>query len=405
MKLNAKHTKIASYVGYLTQALTINFAPLLFITFVDTYGISLTKISLLIAVSFSVQLMTDAFEAKFASRLNTRASVIFAHVLAVVGMTGYAYLPLITPTPFIGLLICTSLSAIGAGIVEVLISPIVEACPTDGKSAAMSLLHSFYCWGQAGVVLLSTLFFKFVGLEHWRILACLWAIIPAMGAIAFCVVPIYTLEADKERAQRNIAEKPVFKTGLFAVFFLLMICAGAAEQAMSQWASTFAESGLGINKTVGDLLGPCAFAILMGSSRIFYAKFSEKINLGKFILVSSVVCAFSYFLSALSNSSALALAGCALCGLSVGIMWPGTYSLATQKMRGIGTREFALLALGGDIGCIAGPSAAGWIAGLFGDDLKISFIICAIFPIVIILTMLLLLSRKTKRKDPKQNGH
>ena len=203
MKLNAKHTKLASYVGYLTQALTINFAPLLFITFVDTYGISLTKISLLIAVSFSVQLLTDAFEAKFASRLNTRASVIIAHVLAVIGMTGYAYLPSITPTPFIGLLICTSLSAVGAGIVEVLISPIVEACPTDGKSAAMSLLHSFYCWGQAGVVLLSTIFFRFVGLEHWRILACLWGIIPAVGAIAFSVVPIYTLEADKEACVRN----------------------------------------------------------------------------------------------------------------------------------------------------------------------------------------------------------
>lgn len=405
MKLNAKHTKLASYVGYLTQALTINFAPLLFITFVDTYGISLTKISLLIAVSFSVQLLTDAFEAKFASRLNTRASVIIAHVLAVIGMTGYAYLPSITPTPFIGLLICTSLSAVGAGIVEVLISPIVEACPTDGKSAAMSLLHSFYCWGQAGVVLLSTLFFKFVGLEHWRILACLWAIIPAVGAIAFSVVPIYTLEADKESSYRDKTQKPVFATKIFAIFFLLMVCAGAAEQAMSQWASTFAESGLGVNKTVGDLLGPCAFAILMGSSRVFYAKFSEKINLLKFILVSSVVCALAYFIAALSASPALALAGCALCGLAVGIMWPGTYSLATEKIRGVGTREFALLALGGDLGCIAGPSAAGWIAGFFGDDLKISFILCAIFPIIIILTLLCLLGRKTKRKDLDQNGH
>ena len=405
MRLNAKHTKLASYVGYLTQALTINFAPLLFITFVDTYEISLTKISLLIAVSFSVQLLTDAFEAKFSSRLNTRASVIIAHVLAVVGMTGYAYIPSITPTPFIGLLICTSLSAIGAGIVEVLISPIVEACPTDGKSAQMSLLHSFYCWGQAGVVLFSTLFFKFVGLEHWRMLACFWAIIPAVGAIAFSVVPIYTLEADKEKSEGDPSRRPVFTTGIFAVFFLLMVCAGAAEQAMSQWASTFAESGLGVNKTVGDILGPCAFAILMGSSRVFYAKFSEKINLGKFILVSSVICSFAYFLSALSGSAALALVGCALCGLSVGIMWPGTYSLATQKIHGVGTREFALLALGGDIGCIAGPSAAGWIAGFFGDDLKISFILCAVFPIAITLTLLAMLSRNQKRKDLNNNGH
>ena len=399
MKLNAKHTKLASYVGYLTQALTINFAPLLFITFGDTYGISMTKISLLIAISFTVQLLTDAFEAKFSSRLNTRASVILAHVLAVVGMTGYAYLPDIMPTPFIGLLVCTTLSAIGAGIVEVLISPIVEACPTDGKSAAMSLLHSFYCWGLAGVVLLSTLFFEFVGIEHWRILACLWSIIPAVGALAFCFVPIYSLDADKENDEKKKGQRPVFTSKLFIVFFLLMVCAGAAEQAMSQWASTFAESGLGVPKAVGDLLGPCAFAVLMGGARVFYAKFSEKIDLRKFILISSFFCALSYFVAALAHTPMLALAGCALCGFSVGIMWPGTYSLATQRIHGIGTREFALLALGGDLGCIAGPSVAGWIAGLFGDDLKISFILCAVFPIVIMLTLLCYRIGKTKRKE------
>lgn len=388
MALNAKHTKIAGYIGYLTQALTINFAPLLFLTFTKLYDISLTAISTLVAISFSVQLMTDAFEAKFASRLNTRATVVIGHILAVIGITGYAYLPEIMPTPFVGLVICTTTSAIGAGIVEVLISPIIEACPTGGKSAAMSLLHSFYSWGQVGVVLLSTLFFNTAGIENWKILACIWAIIPATGALAFSFVPIYALEADENKAEKD-KERSRGNSRLFALFFTLMVCAGAAEMVMSQWASTFAESGLGVSKTVGDLLGPCAFAFLMGTARIIYAKFSDRIDLRRFILASAVLCVISYLIAALSPHPIVSLVGCALCGLSVGVMWPGTYSLATANMSGVGVQIFALLALGGDLGCMIGPAAAGWIAGLFGDDLTISFLLAAIFPIIIISVLCL----------------
>ncbi|MBQ8141051.1 MAG: MFS transporter [Clostridia bacterium] len=401
MSLGPKHTKRAAYIGYLTQALTINFVPLLFITFTNIYDISLAKISLLIAVSFTTQLLTDAFEAKFASRLNTRATIITAHILAVAGITGYAYLPDILPSHFLGLLICVVLSAVGAGIIEVLISPIVEACPTDGKSAQMSLLHSFYSWGQAAVVLLSTVFFHFIGIEHWRILSCLWAIIPALGAIAFAAVPIYSLEGDGENKTENTDSRSkhssLLKSSAFVLFFILMLCAGAAEQAMSQWASTFAESGLGVSKAFGDLLGPCAFAILMGSARVIYAKFSEKFDLRRFIIVSSVLCVLSYFIAALSPNPVVSLVGCALCGFSVGIMWPGTYSLATQTIKGAGMRMFALLALGGDLGCVAGPSLAGWVAGFFGDDLKISFLLSAIFPLTIIV-ILLCQGRKRKNK-------
>lgn len=394
MTLTPTHTKLASYIGYLTQALTINFAPLLFLTFVDSYGISFAKISLLIAVSFGTQLLTDLFEAKFGSKLNTRATVIAAHLLAVLGMTGYAYLPEIMPTPFIGLLICVIVSAIGAGIVEVLLSPIVEACPTGNKSAAMSLLHSFYCWGQAGVVILSTLFFNLVGIEHWKLLACLWAIIPALGALAFSVVPIYKLEEDTTSTDEKKHRSP-FSSKLFVLFFMLMLCAGAAEMAMSQWASTFAESGLNVSKTLGDLLGPCTFAILMGLARIGYAKFSKKIDLQKFIVFCSALCVAAYLTAALAPHPIISLLGCALCGLSVGVMWPGTYSLATQKIS-LGMQAFALLALGGDLGCIIGPAAVGWIAGFFGDDLKISFVISALFPLTIIMILILL---KNKRKD------
>ena len=395
MTLTPKHTKLAGYVGYLTQALTINYLPLLFITFMDIYDISLTKLSLLIAISFTTQLLTDFFEYKFSSKLNLRASVVIAHVLAVIGMTGYAYIPSLTPTPFLGLIICVIISAIGAGLVEVLISPIVEACPTDKKSAAMSLLHSFDCWGQVGVTLLSTLFFRVVGIEHWRLLACLWAIIPAVGAIAFSVVPIYTLEGDSKEVTPATKDKKQWR--MFALFFILMTCAGAAEMAMSQWASSFAEASLGIDKTTGDLLGPCFFALLMGSSRIIHARLSSKIALKPVLIFSAALCIFSYLTAALAPVPMISLLGCALCGLSVGVMWPGTYSLAAKNITHINMSAFALLAIGGDLGCTLGPAAVGAIAELFDGNMKISFLISAIFPIAI-LSILLIYGKKIKNR-------
>ncbi len=390
MKLTAKHTLLASYVGYLTQALIVNFAPLLFITFQNTYELSVTQISTLIAISFTTQFLTDAFEAKFSGVFNTRATVVAGQLLAIFGITGYAYLPNIMP-PYLGLIICTVTSAIGSGIVEVLVSPIVEACPTDKKSASMSLLHSFYCWGQAGVVLLSTLFFKLFGIENWRILACLWAIIPTIGAIGFSVVPIYSLNTPDKKG-KNGQEKDVASKRMLAVFLVIMVAAGAAEMAMAQWASSFAESALGVSKAVGDLLGPCAFAVLMGMTRVLYAKFSDKVNLKALILLSAILCVVCYLVAAFSKNPIISLIGCALCGLSVGITWPGTYSLAAATLPNMGMKTFALLALGGDIGCTLGPAFAGWFAGFFGDNLKISFAASTIFPLIIIC--LLLVCRK-----------
>lgn len=394
MKLTAAHTIRAGYVGYLTQAITINFAPLLFITFENTYGISLGKISLLIAISFLTQLAADAFWAKFSDRLHPRLGAVLAHVLAVLGMTGFAWLPDLLPSPYLGLMISVMLAAVGGGIIEVLISPIVEACPTDEKSSAMSLLHSFYSWGLAGVVLLSTLFFSLVGIGHWRILSCLWAIVPAVGAIAFCFVPIYTLPT--ETAEGEPKARSLFRSGIFWMFFLMMFCAGAAEQAMGQWASSFAESGLGVSKTVGDLLGPCLFAILMGTARVVYGRSGGRIDLRRFITVSAVLCIISYLLAALSPHPLLSLAGCALCGLSVGILWPGTYSLASARIPFGGVRMFALLAMAGDIGCLAGPTAAGWIAEACGNNMKISFLIAILFPTLILLLCYLGFRRKNR---------
>lgn len=395
MKLSARHTVRAAYVGYLTQAITINFAPLLFVTFEKSYNISLGKIGLLIGFSFLIQLLSDALAAKFSDKANIRLCVIIAHICAVVGMTGFAYLPDLLPDPYIGLMIAVGISAVGGGIIEVFVSPIVEAAPVENKSSQMSLLHSFYSWGLAGVVLLSTLFFSTVGIDNWRLLACLWAIIPAIGAIAFCFVPIYYLDtpATEERTKKS----SLFGSGIFWVFFIMMFCAGAAEQAMGQWASNFAETGLGVSKALGDLLGPCCFAILMGLSRIIYAKSSGKIRLLNFIVISAILCIVAYLIAALSPLPLLSLVGCALCGLATGIMWPGTYSLAASKIANGGVRMFALLAMAGDIGCLAGPTAAGWIAELFGNKLQVSFLISIIFP-VLILVMVFIGFRKKKQK-------
>jgi len=396
MKLTARHTVRAAYVGYLTQAITINFAPLLFITFENTYDISLGKISLLIAISFLTQLSFDVLGVKFADKVNPRATVVIAHLCAVLGMTGFAWLPDLLPSPYLGLVISVMLAAVGGGIVEVLVSPIVEACPTEEKSSAMSLLHSFYSWGLAGVVLLSTLFFFLVGIEHWRILSCLWAIIPAVGAIAFCVVPIYDLDHLKQDGGEK--HTSLLRVGLFWVFFVMMFCAGAAEQAMSQWASTFAESGLGVSKALGDLLGPFLFAILMGLARVGYGLSGGRIKLLHLIIYSAVLCIFCFLLTALSPLPIVALIGCAFCGLSVGILWPGTYSLAASRITFGGVKMFAYLALAGDIGCLVGPTAAGWIAEACGNNLKVSFLISIIFPVLILL-MAYLGFRKPKNKE------
>lgn len=397
-RLNYKHTMVACYIGYLTQALVINFSPLLFVTFRNIYGLSLTQVSALIAVSFGTQLAVDILASRFADKIDYRISAVGAHLFAVLGMVGLATLPkLLSPMP--GLTVATVVGSIGGGLIEVMISPLLEACPTDGKSGAMSLLHSFYCWGQVATIALSTLFFATVGIEHWQLLSCLWAILPAVGALAFAVVPLYRLEnsTQKDSADPGSTATRRDRRLLFLLFFGLMICAGAAEQAMSQWASIFVELALGLPKTVGDLLGPCLFATLMGISRVLYTVFRKKFQLEHFMLCSCVLCVIAYLLAALSPSPVFSLLGCGLCGLSVGILWPGTYSRAAVDLRG-GMSMFALLAVGGDIGCLIGPSAAGEVAAWCGDNLRAAFLFSLIFPITAIVLFLLLFRKNGKNK-------
>lgn len=390
IRQNYKHTINACYIGYITQAVVNNFAPLLFLTFQRSYGISLGKISFLVTVNFGVQLLVDFLAAHFVDRIGYRISIVTAHILAAVGLIGLALFPQMMEDSYSGLMAAIILYAVGGGLLEVLVSPIVEACPTERKAAAMSLLHSFYCWGHMGVVILSTAFFYLFGIDQWQVLAVIWAAVPLANALYFFLVPIRTLAEEEEGLSiRRLSGKTVFW-----ILMVLMICAGASEQAVSQWASAFAESGLHVSKSVGDLAGPCAFAFFMGVSRVVSAKYSDRISLERIMLGSGGLCVVSYLLIALSPWPVLSLAGCALCGFAVGALWPSTFSLAMKKIPGGGTAMFALFALAGDIGCAGGPLVVGRISGAFGDDLRIGILAALVFPVI--LTVGVLASGRSK---------
>lgn len=380
-------TIYACFIGYIVQAIVNNFAPLLFLTFQTQYGIALSKITLLVTINFGIQLIVDLVSVKFVDKIGYRVSMLLAHGFAAAGILLLAILPELISDSFIGLLIAVVFYAVGGGLLEVLVSPVMEACPTDNKEKAMSLLHSFYCWGHVGVVLLSTIFFSIFGIGSWKLLAMVWALVPIINGFLFAKVPIAPLMPEGET---GLSLKALFATKLFWIFMLMMVCAGASEQAVSQWASTFAEKGLGVGKTVGDLAGPMTFAVLMGTSRLLYGKYGDKLNLDHFMIGSGLLCIASYLAISLMPNAAVGLLGCAVCGLSVGIMWPGTFSKASATIKGGGTAMFALLALGGDVGCSGGPTLAGFMSGSFDDDLRKGILAAVIFPILLVLGVFIL---------------
>ncbi len=385
MKKNYQNTMYACFTGYIVQAIVNNFVPLLFLTFEKTYQIPLSQITMLITINFGIQLIIDLLSASFVDKIGYRASAVMAHIFSAAGLLSLVILPELFPSAFAGLLTAVVIYAVGGGLIEVLISPIIESCPTDNKEKAMSLLHSFYCWGHVGVVLVSTCFFKFIGIEHWKILACLWAVIPIVNAVVFSKVPIASLI---EEGEQGLSMGELFKNKLFWILMLMMMCAGASEQAVSQWASTFAEMGLHVSKTAGDLAGPMLFALLMGSARAFYGKFGDKINLKKFMTGSSVLCILSYLIISLSPSPVFSLIGCGICGLSVGIMWPGTFSMASASIRNGGTALFALLALAGDLGCSGGPTLVGAVSSMLSENLKLGILAGVVFPVLLVIGIL-----------------
>ena len=389
-RFNSKHTILTCYGGYITQAIVNNLAPLFFLIFHDSFGLPLEQITLLVTINFLVQLTVDLIAAKAADKVGWRICLVAAHLFAAAGLAGMGILPRIMP-PFAGLLTSVVIYAIGGGLIEVLISPVVEACPTENKAGVMSLLHSFYCWGTVGVVVLSTLFLSVFGKDSWTMLSLCWALFPLVVGAFFTRVPIYPLTEEGE----SLGIRQLCKMKVFWLFVVLMFAAGASELAMSQWASAFAESGLGISKTMGDLLGPCIFSVLMGSARVFYAKMSEKIDLNSFLIGSGILCVGSYLLAALSPLPVLSLVGCGLCGLSVGILWPGVFSIASAEIPKGGTAMFALLALAGDLGCSGGPTTVGMISGAAGGELKTGLLAAIVFPVIMIIGALI--QRKTRK--------
>lgn len=395
MKLTFKHTKYAAYIGYISQAVVNNLLPLLFVSFQREFSLGLEEISLLITMNFGVQILTDLAAAKLGDRLGYRAMTVSAHILITAGLCLLTILPFAV-NPFAGLCVCSAVMAVGGGLTEVVISPLVEALPGDEKVSAMGMLHSFYCWGQVAVVLLSTAYFSVFGVEKWRFLPLLWALVPLINTFLFAKVPIRRLNEDGE----TVPLRKLFTVKIFWLFILLMICAGASELAMSQWASLFAEEGLKVSKTLGDLLGPCAFAVLMGTARLLYGIYGERINLKKMIAASGALCVISYLIAVFAPNPVVSLAGCALCGLSVAIMWPGTFSLAAKYYPQGGTAMFAVLALAGDVGCSSGPAITGTVSGATGN-IRYGLLAAAIFPAVLAVGTLALHKNKSKSAPEK----
>lgn len=388
---NYQKTKIACYLGFVTQAIAANFAPLLFLKFHSDYNISLGNIALISTFFFFTQLLVDLFCAKYVDRIGYRASIVASEVCSALGLVGLAFLPDILPSPFVGIIISVIIYAIGSGLIEVLCSPIVEACPFDNKEATMSLLHSFYCWGSVGTIVISTIFFAAFGINSWRWLAVILALIPAVNIYNFATCPIEHLVEDGE----GLSSRELFGMPMFWIAIVLMICSGASELSMSQWASAYAESALGLSKTLGDLMGPCLFAVAMGICRTIYGKFGENVELKKFMAASAVLCVICYLLASLSADPLIGLIGCIFCGFSVGIMWPGTISISSKAFPTGGTVMFALLAMAGDLGGSIGPAIVGRIADYAGGNIRAGMGVGLIFPVVLLLGVVLFGKKKS----------
>ena len=391
---NYKKTLIACYLGFVTQSITANFTPLLFLTFKGTYGIGLEKVALIPLIFYLTQLIIDFAATKFVDKIGYRICVVSSQILSAVGLVLMAVLPELLPVPFLGILIAVVLYAVGSGLIEVLVSPIVEACPFENKEGTMSLLHSFYCWGAVGVILGSTLFFAVFGIANWKILTLIWAVVPLYNAFNFIKCPIERLTEDGE----GMSPGQLLRLPLFWLLILLMICSGASEASMAQWASAFTESAMGVSKTVGDLAGPCLFAVFMGISRVLYGKMSEKLDLVRTMTVCSLLCVVCYLTASLASLPMLGLAGCALCGVSVGIMWPGSISISSQKCPKGGTAMFAFLALAGDLGATVSPAMVGGVSNMAGGNLKIGLLAATAFPLVLIFVLLILNKKFTGQK-------
>jgi len=389
---NYSKTKRACYLGFITQAISANFVPLLFLTFYKTYGISFADLALIPFFFFITQLVVDFICARFVDRIGYRTSMVIAQILSGLGLLMLAFVPDLFPAPFFGILVCVIVYAIGSGLIEVLCSPIIEACPFDNKAGMMSLLHSFYCWGAVATILVSTLFFVLFGTENWRIMTCIWAVVPLYNVYNFATCPIEPIVKGGE----GMTIGQLLKKRIFWLFIVLMVCAGASELSMAQWASAFCESSLKVSKTTGDIMGATGFAVFMGISRVWFSRFGEKADLYRFMVASGILCVIAYILAAFAVWPVMGLIGCALCGFSVGIMWPGSISISSSKLPKGGTALFAFLALAGDFGGAAGPAIVGRVSHAFSENLQVGLLAGIGFPVVLALCVYVLRHRSAQ---------
>lgn len=411
---NFKSTVFACYRGYITQGIVNNLSPLFFVLFQNKFGISYSLISALILCNFVTQVITDMLSVKYVDRIGYRKSAVIAHALAFLGLVMQGTLPNVLPAPYVGLVLATIVNGVGGGLIEVIISPIVDSCPGDAKASAMSLLHSFYCWGQVGVVLITTLLLRLIGEDLWFIIPILWSLLPLYNLFRFLKVPLMPTVLEEEKTPL----KTLFTSKIFLVALLLMLCAGASELAMSQWSSLFAERALGVTKVIGDLLGPCLFAVFMGIGRTIYGVWGEKIHLTGAMVFCAALCILCYLGTALFENPWLSLLSCALCGFSVSLMWPGTFSLTSAAYPKGGTAMFGILAVLGDVGCSVGPALMGAVSGAVSGNaniaaafpnltadqlgLKSGMLFSAVFPAFILIGVLLL-TRFHKSANKKPN--
>lgn len=400
MKKEFRLTLMAARMGFFTQALVNNLAPVFFVLFRVLYGFSYLQVGILAALNFTLQLFADITSPNLISRFGYRKCAMTAQALCAVGLILMPGLCILTGGVYISFIIPVLIYSYGAGMIEVLASPIVEAIPDLPENTKMSMLHSFYSWGQMTCVALTTLALHFIGYERWFLIPVLWSAIPIFGIILFS-------RARLDMA--DMAEKESEKGGRlfcrsFVLMLIIMTCAGASEIAMSEWSSLFAEEALGVSKVAGDLFGPCMFALFMGMGRMCHAKFGERLNLSRLIKACSLLCVICYVGAALLRPAAASLIFCALTGLSVSLMWPGALSLAAARNNG-GARMYGLLAAFGDIGCIIGPvvtssvsefadgneriRAIGAAYGLSADKtaLRASLLAMALIPLVMLICL------------------
>ena len=394
-KLSFEHTKTACYLGSISQSIVCGFLPLLFVIFNQDYGIPLAKVTLFATINFVIQLIMDFTSLFYIDRVSYRKTIVVAHLLAA---GGFLFLGIVAPrvqNTYLAVLFSVMLFSAGGGLFEVLLSPIIEGCPSKNKAATMSMLHSMFAFGSIGVILLTNLLLFIFGKNNWHYIAIIWALIPFANAIYFLIVPINKIVDNNERTPLF----KLFKKKSFLVFILIMFCSGASEIAMSQWASAFAESSLGVSKVMGDILGPCIFASMMALSRVLYSKLADRINLAKYLLACGFLTVACFLTAALSPVKIMALLACGFCGFTVGIMWPGTVSLTAKTYPMGGAAMFGVMALAGDIGCTSGPTLVGFVASAFGGELRMGLLISSIFPILLVVGTILLMKRVKKHPE------